>query len=371
MDYWAATMQDDCYLIADDGWREAAQPRLIVEDKNKKTKGRPDFTLGKKKYQSELIPPPLIIRRWFADEQADIEKLQADAAAIQQQMEEMTEEQGGEEGLLADATNDKGKLTKASVTARLKETKHDTEPAEEIKALKDYIALVELETGTTNKLAAAKEVLMEKVAAKYPKLTEDEIKTLVVEDKWLATLAGAVQGELNRVSQSLTGRIRELAERYAKSLAQCSEEVAALSVRVNAHLKKMGALTKAQLLTGQARLPGFKGDWQVKRLGELATIRDGTHQTPRYVESGIPFYSVEHVTSGDFSNTKFISEEEHRFLTRSVRIEKGDILMTRIGSIGDCKLVDWDVEASFYVSLALLKIRNCSPLRRCDSPVRH
>jgi type I restriction enzyme S subunit len=110
--------------------------------------------------------------------------------------------------------------------------------------------------------------------------------------------------------------------------------------------------------------PGYKqtemgvipADWDVVTLGAIATIRDGTHQTPRYVPVGIPFYSVEHVTGRDFSNTKFISEEEHRFLTRSFKIEKGDVLMTRIGSIGDCVLVDWDVEASFYVSLALLKI---------------
>ncbi len=97
-------------------------------------------------------------------------------------------------------------------------------------------------------------------------------------------------------------------------------------------------------------------EWEVRLLGEVATIRDGTHQTPKYVPAGIPFFSVEHVTSGDFRNTKFISEQEHRFLTRSFKIEKGDILMTRIGSIGDCKLIDWDVDASFYVSLALLKI---------------
>jgi type I restriction enzyme S subunit len=101
-------------------------------------------------------------------------------------------------------------------------------------------------------------------------------------------------------------------------------------------------------------------DWDVVTLGLIATIRDGTHQTPKYVPVGIPFYSVEHVTSGDFSNTKFISEEEHRFLTRSFRIEKGDVLMTRIGSIGDCVLVDWDVDASFYVSLALLKINGAN-----------
>jgi type I restriction enzyme S subunit len=112
--------------------------------------------------------------------------------------------------------------------------------------------------------------------------------------------------------------------------------------------------------------PGYKQtevgvipkDWEVKRLGDIAEIRDGTHQTPNYVKSGVPFFSVENVTSGDFTNTKFISEEEHRFLTKSFKIEKNDILMTRIGSIGDCKLIDWDVDASFYVSLALLKIRN-------------
>ena len=113
-----------------------------------------------------------------------------------------------------------------------------------------------------------------------------------------------------------------------------------------------------QLLTGKTRLPGFEGEWELKTLGEIATIKDGTHQTPKYVASGVPFYSVEHVTSGDFNNTKFISIEEHRFLSQSFKIEKGDILMTRIGSIGDCKLIDWDVEASFYVSLALLKIRS-------------
>jgi type I restriction enzyme S subunit len=99
-------------------------------------------------------------------------------------------------------------------------------------------------------------------------------------------------------------------------------------------------------------------DWSVQTLRDLGKVHDGTHQTPRYVRDGVPFYSVEHVTSGDFNNTKFISIEEHRFLTRTFRMEKGDVLMTRIGSIGECRLIDWDVNASFYVSLALLKLRN-------------
>lgn len=106
------------------------------------------------------------------------------------------------------------------------------------------------------------------------------------------------------------------------------------------------------------KLLQVKEGWAVKKLGEIAEVRDGTHQTPKYVKTGIPFYSVETVTNNSFDNTKFISEEEHKLLTKTFKIEKGDILMTRIGSIGDCKLIDWEVNASFYVSLALLKIKS-------------
>jgi type I restriction enzyme, S subunit len=144
-----------------------------------------------------------------------------------------------------------------------------------------------------------------------------------------------------------------------RAIATALSDVDALLAALDRLIAKQRDLKQAamqQLLTGQTRLPGFEGDWEVKRLGDVASVKDGTHQTPRYVTSGIPFYSVEHVTSGDFKNTKFISEEEHRFLTRSFKMEKGNILMTRIGSIGDCKLIDWEVDASFYVSLALLKI---------------
>ena len=76
---------------------------------------------------------------------------------------------------------------------------------------------------------------------KYPKLTEAEIKTLVVDDKWMAQLSASVQGELDRVSQTVTGRIRELAERYVTPLPKLLEEVEALAARVDEHLKKMGA----------------------------------------------------------------------------------------------------------------------------------
>lgn len=242
MDYWVETMQDDCYLIATDGWKAAAQPQLLAETGAKKTK--PDFTMGKKKYLAELIPPALVIARYFAKEQAEIEALETQAAALDQQMEELTEEHGGEEGLLADAMNDKGKITKASVSARLDEIENDAEFDEERKVLKQHMGLVEKSAEVNGKMKVAQEALTKRMAEKYTKLTEEEIKELVVEDKWMASLKTAVQGELDRVGQTLTGRVRVLAERYATPLPKIVEEVAALSAKVDEHLKKMGAVWK-------------------------------------------------------------------------------------------------------------------------------
>ena len=241
MDYWAETLQDDCYLIATDGWKDAAQPRMIMEERGKKTKAKPDFTIGRQKYQAELIPPALIIARYYNKEQTAIETLEAQVAALQQQLEELAEEHGGEDGLLEDARNDKDKLTKASVAARMKEIKADSEAADERKVLREYLALTDKEAEASSELSTAQDDLMEKVAAKYGKLTVDEIKTLVVDDKWFATLGAAVQGELDRVSQTLTSRIRQLAERYATPLPQIIGEVAALETKVAGHLAKMGA----------------------------------------------------------------------------------------------------------------------------------
>lgn len=218
MDYWAETMQDDAWMIASDGWK-------AIQD------GKPN---------TDLIPPALIVARYFAAEQAAIEQLEAGRDAISRQMEEMDEEHGGEEGLLNEAKNDKGKLTKASVKARQTAIKHDKDAADERKLLDAYADLIEQEAAAGKAVKDAQKALDTKVAAQYAKLTEAEIKALVVEDKWLATLAASVQGELDRVSQVLTGRIRQLAERYSTPLPQLSNEVETLSLRVGEHLKKMG-----------------------------------------------------------------------------------------------------------------------------------
>jgi len=222
MDYWAATMQDDVYMIVSDGWQAQAD-------------GKPN---------TDLIPQPLIVARYFAKEQAAIEQLEADRDAITRQMEEFDEEHGGEDGLLADAKTDKGKLTKASVKERLREIGTDEDGSDECRVLNEYLALTEKEADANKRIKDATKALEAKVAAKYGQLTGDEIKALVVDNKWLATLAAAVQSELDRVSQALTGRIRQLAERYATPLPKLTGEVATLAARVDAHLKKMGAKWK-------------------------------------------------------------------------------------------------------------------------------
>jgi type I restriction enzyme M protein len=241
MDYWAETMQDDAYLIAGDGWIDAARPRQIIEEKGKKSKEKPDFSLGKLKFKTELIPPTLIIARYFATEQAEIDKLEAEVAALSQEMEEMAEEHGGEEGLLAEAMNDKDKITKSSVAARLKAIKDDPDAEDERKLLTEYLALAEKDCAASEKLSHTQEALTRAVAAKYGKLSEDDIKIVVVEDKWLAALATAINAELDRISLALAGRIRELAERYATPLPKLSDELAVSTARVRRHLEKMGA----------------------------------------------------------------------------------------------------------------------------------
>ncbi len=219
MDYWAETLQDDVYLLVLNGWKAVLD-------------GQPN---------TDLLPPPLIVSRFFADDAAAGEQLQAARDAVAAEMEELDEEHGGEDGLLADARTDAGKLTKASAKSRLADIWFEADADEERDLLTRFLALADKEAAASKAVKDAKKVLDGKVAAKYPALTEDEVKSLVVDDKWLARLSEDVQGELDRVSSALTGRIQLLAERYATPLPTLACEAEELAARVDDYLKKMGA----------------------------------------------------------------------------------------------------------------------------------
>jgi type I restriction enzyme M protein len=239
MTYWTETMQDDVYLVGSEGWLQAGKLRKMAEDEFKKTKEKPDLVVGKIKLKADLIPPALVVARYFAPEQYAIEALKAEAEGFAAQVDELVEEHSGEEGLLAEVSED-GKISKSSVTKRLAQIKHEREAADERAILEKYLDLSEKEAEAGRKAKEAQQALDGKVVEKYGALTQPEIIVLVVDDKWLAALAASVQGELDRISQTLTGRIRELAERYEMALPQQTQTVDELSDKVDVHLKKMG-----------------------------------------------------------------------------------------------------------------------------------
>lgn len=236
MDYWADVMQDDVYFITQDGWAAANSIRELVVKKGEKLKETPDLIIKKTKYKAELIPPALIVQRYFADEQSHIQSLQALADASTQALEAYIEEHAAEDGLLAEALNDKGKMTKVSLSARLKQTTDEDEQV----VLKQAKKRLDADAANKKAVKTAQENLDMQVFLKYSKLTAAENKTLIVEDKWLASLQSNVNAEIERVTQQLANRVKILEERYETPLPELSKDVETLSARVDEHLKKMG-----------------------------------------------------------------------------------------------------------------------------------
>ncbi|HBF09885.1 MAG: type I restriction-modification system subunit M [Gammaproteobacteria bacterium] len=236
MDYWADTMQDDVYVLLQDGWAGGKTLRELVAKKGEKLKETPDIVLGKTKYKAEIIPPLLIKQVYFPQEITHFEQLQSELDSITQNLESTIEEHSGDDGLLSDAMNDKDKVTKASVTARLK----DATDAEEKKVLKAVKTLFDAETQAKKALKEAEDALNLAVVKKYPTLQEAELKSLIVNGKWLATLETNIKAEIERVTQQLANRVKELEERYAEPLPEITATIASYSEKVAGHLKAMG-----------------------------------------------------------------------------------------------------------------------------------
>ena len=226
MDYWAETMQDDCYLIAADGWKAEPAPLPQQNGKGKKGKG----------WTCDLVPKSLVVARYFAAEQAAITALEADVEATAAEIAEMEEENGGDESVFAGLD----KVNRANVAARLKDIQGDDDSKEEAEVLNAWLKLSDREATVRRCLKGAEAELDAKAYAKYPTLTEAEIQTLVVDDKWLAILDATVQVELDRISQGLTSRVIELAGRYGNSMPQLAVKAVELEQTVKRHCERMG-----------------------------------------------------------------------------------------------------------------------------------
>jgi type I restriction enzyme M protein len=226
MDYWSQTMQDDCYLISMDGWK-AETSRLIVADKKGKERD--------KGWTCDLIPKPLIVARYFAKEQGEVDDIAMALETVTAKLAEIAEEHAVDGGAL-----DLEPLKRPEVSARLKEIAKDKQARDEAAVLKTWLDLNAQESDLKRRLKSTEADLDIAIYAKYPELSETEIKKFVVEHKWLVMLDAAIHGEMDRVSQQLAERVKELAYRYEMPLSRTTKRAADLETRVNQHLRQMG-----------------------------------------------------------------------------------------------------------------------------------
>jgi type I restriction enzyme M protein len=231
LDYWNESLKDDVYLIVEDGW--VAKVKRILE-KNKKG------TEIDKGWTCDLIPKELVINRFLASEYQELVSIETELESIQAEIASFEEEHAGDEGILTDATNDKGSITKTTLTAFIKDIKSNPEDKDTLTIANELLELI-------NREAQLKKDQKEKVAEldaltlkTYNKLTEDDVRILVVEDKWLTSINASIQTEIDAISQRLTTRVKQLAERYENTLLELDKETKTLEDKVSAHLQKMG-----------------------------------------------------------------------------------------------------------------------------------
>jgi type I restriction enzyme M protein len=165
-----------------------------------------------------------------------MDNFSAELESVTAQRTELEEKHGGEEG----AFSELDKLNRANVTAQLKEIEGDSDASGEAAVLGEWLKLASEEADLKKRLKDAEAALDVEACAKYPKLTESDIQTLVVGDKWLATLDTAVHREMDRIGQALTQRVTELADRYETPMPRMVSRVAELEAKVNCHLRRMG-----------------------------------------------------------------------------------------------------------------------------------
>lgn len=232
MDYWDDTLKDDVYLIMENGWD--AKPYNIVET-NKKGKEKV------KGWTSDLLPKEIVIDEYFAAEKKEIEELEAQKEDALRQMEELTEAHSGEDGILEEVKNEKGKITKAAIKAKIKELKKNAGIfAGELDVLEKYLQWLETESKLKKQIKNKEKELDMALLKKYNELTPDEVRYLVINQKWFKTLAQSINDEAEDIILQMINRIKELYERYETPLPDIEKQVQTYANKVKEHLKLMG-----------------------------------------------------------------------------------------------------------------------------------
>ena len=186
----------------------------------------------------------------------------------------------------------------------------------------------------------------------------------------LAEEYGAAQEQLDKLNKDLPEALKKsvLQEAIQGKLVPQNPKDEPASVLLAKIRKEKESLVKQRKLKkkdlncdsiAEEDLPfELPSNWEWCRLEDIVWhLSDGTHKTPKYTESGIPFVSVKNMSSGrlSFENTKFVSKEESDILNQRCNPEKGDLLLSKVGTTGIPVIVDVDFQFSLFVSLALIK----------------
>lgn len=239
MEYWVETMQDDIYAICFDGFitgREIAYNYTVKKEKKNGVTSEV-FTDKVKGFEGRLIPKTLIVEQFFAKEQEAIVFHQEELESLSAQIEEFVQENTGEGDNFIFSTDDDA--NKLFAKNRIKEIEDDTAYADELVKLNKYLDLLEKESTAKKFVKEAAAILEKAVLEKYQKLTDKEIKELLIEKKWFHTIFNGIDAIHNAVSHRLSSHVSELVERYEFALPQCQKEAAELENKVQAHLERM------------------------------------------------------------------------------------------------------------------------------------
>jgi type I restriction enzyme M protein len=244
MDYWHSIVHDDVFLVMQEGWVDAAKPRVAIEDKDRKLTEDPDLVIGSgkraTKYMMDLIPPRLIVHRYFPDEQVRINELTGAAEIATLAVEEYVEEHGGDEGQLADVMDD-DKINKTIVAGRLREAKHEEDvDLQEIDVLERLLQLYAQEAMAKKAVKEAQARLDSHTLAKYGDFSKRDIQVLVLDDKWKGAVSNRIDDALTALAMTLAARVRELGARYGETLEALEINLANQNRQVADHLARMG-----------------------------------------------------------------------------------------------------------------------------------
>ena len=233
MQYWDSTMKDDLYLIVENGWVESAKPHKM-EAKSKETV---DFAVKKDKFHSETLPSSIIIKAFLTNEADVLAKAESDLENKFEEIVEFYESNSGDEDLISEYFNAKGRIVKKDLTNSLKDK---TIEKEVLELLNQYKTLVEKEDLLKVIKKKLDEELTTKIIEKYKNLDEKLAKKLIIEDKWIGAVSDVVHGQLDQLIKTFTKRLIELEGRYESPLPEIEKNREELSNSVHKHLEDMG-----------------------------------------------------------------------------------------------------------------------------------